>query len=93
MDIKNLKFCGVKDWYNKKSDIIYYIFLFKTNKYSGNLMEESEEGKNFWLKKDELMNSKLSPGFEKDLELFFDEDKFEIYWTFDEENGWIRNIV
>jgi len=93
LDIKELKFCGVKDWYDPKEDLKYYVYLFKTNKYSGELLEDIEEGHNFWLKKEELTNSKLASGFEKDLELFYDDNKFEIHWIFDEEDGWIRNII
>lgn len=93
LDVKNLKFCGVKDWYDKDDDQVYYIFLFKTNEYSGTLIDSIEEGKNFWLKKEKLINSKLAPGFEKDLELFLDDSKFEIHWVLDESNEWIRSIV
>ena len=31
-------------------------------------------------------------GLKKNLELFDNDDKFEIYWSIDEENNWVRKI-
>ena len=92
LDIRNLKFCGLKDWYDPNEDLKYFVFLFKTNEYSGELLESTNEGRNFWVKKEELINLKLADGFEKDLELFDTDDKIEIHWLLDENNNWVRKI-
>ena len=54
------------------------------------LLESSDEGKNYWVKKSELLKLNLSPGFENDLELF-DNDNFEIFWK-ELNNEWIREL-
>ena len=90
LNIKNLIFCGIKDWFDSKKNEKIIIFLFKTNDFDGVLLESSDEGKNYWVKKSELLKLNLSPGFENDLELF-DNDNFEIFWK-ELNNEWIREL-
>lgn len=90
LDIKKLIFCGIKDWYDPEEDEKIIIFLFKTSEFSGTLLEVSDEGKNYWVKKNELLKLNLSPGFENDLELF-ENNNFEICWK-EINNEWIREI-
>lgn len=90
LNIKNLIFCGIKDWFDSKKNEKIIIFLFKTNDFEGVLLESSDEGKNYWVKKSELLKLNLSPGFENDLELF-DNDNFEIFWK-ELNNEWIREL-
>ena len=54
------------------------MFLYKTNKYSGNLIS-SNEGENFWVSLDEIDKYKLAPGFLKMLDIFLDNDLSEYY--------------
>ena len=51
LNIKNLIFCGIKDWFDSKKNEKIIIFLFKTNDFDGVLLESSDEGKNYWVKK------------------------------------------
>ena len=91
LTLNSMKFCGIKDWYDPDDNLKYIIFLFKTDDYEGTLISETSEGKNYWIKKSELKNKKLSPGFENDLVLFLDDDKLEIFWEI--INGkWIRKL-
>lgn len=91
LTLNTMKFCGIKDWYDPDNNLKYIIFLFKTDDYEGTLIDETSEGKNYWVKKSELKNKKLSPGFENDLVLFLDDDKLEIFWEI--MNGeWIRKL-
>ncbi len=90
LDVKNLIFCGIKDWFDYEKNEKIVIFLFKTNNFTGTLLESSDEGKNYWVKKSELLKLNLSPGFENDLELFSN-NNFEIFWK-KEDNEWIREV-
>ena len=53
----NLKFCGIFHWLNNETFERYLVFLFKTSDYSGELMSESNEGRNFWISLDEFKNT------------------------------------
>lgn len=70
LDIINPEICGTVHWCNKDNDKRYIVILFKTNEYSGELTEETEEGKVFWVKKDELVSLNLSPNFNEYLKVF-----------------------
>lgn len=80
LTLSSVKFCGIKDWYDPDKNLKYIIFLFKTDDYEGTLLSETNEGKNYWIKKNKIKNQKLAPGFENDLVLFFDDEKMEIFW-------------
>lgn len=70
LKVKNLKICGVKDWYDFKEETRYMIFLFETNSYQGNLLSETSEGKVYWISQNELKNKKVASDFDKLLEVF-----------------------
>lgn len=47
LTISNLEFCGIKDWVEEDSSR-YMVFLYRTRKYSGELISSSE-GEVFWM--------------------------------------------
>ena len=53
-DIFNLKSCGFIHWSNKKTFDRYFVFLYKTTEYSGEVIADNDEGEFFWLGIDEL---------------------------------------
>lgn len=55
LDISELELCGVLHWINRENDERYICFMYKTTKYSGELIAENEEGEYFWLGIDELL--------------------------------------
>lgn len=50
LDISGVRLCGVKQWTHQNGLYRYIVFLFKTNRYSGEL-KSSDEGKVFWIDK------------------------------------------
>ena len=73
---QNLKFCGVVHWLNDKTFERYFVFLFKTADYTGNLISECNEGRNFWIPLEEFKNtSSENQMAEKYLPMFL-EDKY-----------------
>ena len=55
LDISELELCGVLHWINRENDERYICFMYKTTKYSGELIAENDEGEYFWLGIDELL--------------------------------------
>ena len=65
LKIDNIKLCGIKDWYSKDSNKRYVVFLFKTQSFSGELLENGEEGDVYWVNKDLIYSLSLADGFDK----------------------------
>lgn len=59
LTISNLKFCGIKDWYDFKKEERYIVFLLMTSDF-----------KVFWIYIDKIKDYKLSPDFEEMLDIF-----------------------
>lgn len=55
LTITNPRLCGVKEWINEDGSR-YVVFLFKTNRFSGELVS-SAEGRVFWLEKEDVLKS------------------------------------
>lgn len=72
LDIDNLIFCGIRDWYDPIENERNIVFMFKTSTYSGNLIEDNVEGKLQWRKLDEIKEEEFSEGLYKEMGIFFD---------------------
>lgn len=48
--------------------------------------------KDWYEAKDDLKNLKLAEGFLGDMELFLNNETFEIFWEYDEVKGWKKNL-
>ena len=55
LTIERPRLCGVKEWINEDGSR-YLVFLFRADRYTGELAS-SEEGRVFWLEKDEVLRS------------------------------------
>ena len=53
LTIENPQLCGIKEWINGDGSR-YIVFLFKTDRFSGELVS-SDEGKVFWAERDEVL--------------------------------------
>ena len=73
------------NWYCRDDGKRTFIHYYKTENYSGELIPETEEGENFWVPLDELRSLKLAYGFEKQLDLFFN-DCTEVFITYSDED-------
>lgn len=90
LEIENLEPCGLMDWYNTDNSERFFVFLYKTSHFKGNMLDETREGKVFWIHKDELLGSDLAPklatGMQTYLKLFFNDDIHEAYATWSESS-------
>lgn len=86
LDISDVRLCGMKQFTQQDGSYRYIVFFFKTNVYSGEL-KSSDEGKVFWIDREELSDYILADGFEEMLKVFENDNLSENYYWF-EDNEW-----
>lgn len=69
---------GYIQWYNPDRQSQYFVFLFKTSSYSGEL-KGSAEGNVKWMTLDEMFSGKLAPNMQKYLAVFQNENIPQAY--------------
>lgn len=81
LDVSDLKFCGTIHYDVNDSQEEWVIFLFKTNCFQGELLENSDEGKIYWMKKADLFleDANLSNDLDVYLKVYEDDSIFEAY--------------
>jgi len=84
LNVTDLTYCGMLHWYNRDNGRRTLIYYYKTESFSGELIDATEEGENFWVKFDEVHGMKLAPGFEKQLALFTN-DKHEVFIEYSDD--------
>ena len=84
LTIENPKLCGIKEWINEDGSR-YLVFLFKTDRFSGELVS-SDEGKVFWMEKDEVLKSHWIWEMDKLMRIMADGDYTELF--FDAADDW-----
>lgn len=93
LTIKNIKLCGIKDWYDEKNDIRNVILLYKTNDFEGELLEDTYEGKVFWTKFDNIKNLKTADGFVESLEVFKNDNINEFFFEETNTDNWKKILL
>ncbi|MBQ8396484.1 MAG: 8-oxo-dGTP diphosphatase [Oscillospiraceae bacterium] len=88
LDIYEPKLCGVKQF--PIDDGRYIVFLYKTDKFSGELIS-SDEGKMEWVKRSEIAKIETVSDFELMLRVF-DEDSLSEFQYVIENGEWIAKI-
>ncbi len=68
LDIYNPELCGIKQFYTEENER-YVVLLFKTNKFSGEIIS-SDEGEMFWINKKDINNYPLAVSFKEMYEVF-----------------------
>ncbi|MDD2208643.1 MAG: NUDIX domain-containing protein, partial [Bacilli bacterium] len=87
LEIVNLEICGIKDWYDYDKEERQLIFLFTTSEFSGDLLPETDEGKNYWIEEEKIIDLEIAEDFEKLLEVFNDKNKNEMIYI-EKNNEW-----
>ena len=78
LTITNVVPAGYIQWYNPERQSQYFVFLFKTSSYSGEL-KGSAEGNVKWMTLDEMLAGPLAPNMKKYLAVFQNEDIPQAY--------------
>lgn len=77
LTIENPRLCGVKDWVEEDGRR-YVVFLFKTDRFSGEL-KSSDEGKVFWTELEDLPNLPVIWHMDRMLRIFDKEEFAELF--------------
>lgn len=85
LDITDLKFCGIIHWCHTESGNQTLIYYYKTDKYSGELISGNEEGQNFWTDLDIVRDLDLAPGFDIQIDMFFN-DYSELFILYNDDD-------
>ena len=80
LDIESPRLCGVKEWINEDGSR-YVVFLFRTDRFSGELAS-SNEGCVFWMEKEDVLKSKWN----WQMKILADGEFTELY--LDPDNDW-----
>lgn len=81
LKISNVQLCGIKQWTHREGKYRYIVLFYKTDTYSGEL-KSSDEGRVFWIEKEDLKNYVLAEGFEGMFEVFENDKLSENYHWF-----------
>ncbi len=96
LTLKSVKMCGIKDWYDKKTKQRDLIILFESSDFEGELLEETSEGKVYWVDENELYMKECADDFDKLLDVFNDvklnEMVYEDNLNSDENKRWILKL-
>ena len=91
LTIQDPQMCGIKQFETDNGER-YIVLLFKTNKFSGQLVS-SEEGRMVWARRSDLYRLPVATGFFDTLKLFDEADLTELYYEYDEKHDkWIANF-
>lgn len=77
LTIENPRLCGIKDWVEEDGRR-YIVFLFKTDRFSGEL-KSSEEGRVFWTELDSLLELPVIWHMDRMLRIFDKEEFAELF--------------
>ena len=85
LDVEDLKYCGCMHWHNTDNNDKYFVFFYKTDKYTGKLLESTDEGKVFFTSVESLKDMKLAPNFNRYIPMFFTNEYYEIFCNWNKE--------
>ena len=84
LDIENPRLCGVKEWINEDGSR-YVVFLFRAEKFSGELVS-SDEGRVFWMEKEDVLKSRWIWHMDCLMKIIAEGEFTELY--LDPDNDW-----
>ena len=84
LTIESPQLCGIKEWINEDGSR-YVVFLFRTDRFSGELTS-SAEGRVFWLEKEDVLKSNWIWHMDGLMQIMADGRYTELF--LDAENNW-----
>ena len=88
LDVCNLRSCGLVHWLNTDTLDRYWVFLFITTDYSGELILECEEGQNSWITIDELRATPTENQTLTYLPMFLEDKYNEVFLQYRKDEPW-----
>lgn len=93
LEITDLKSAGVINYFNTEDKERWICFLYKTNKFSGEMIKETKEGKVFWTDIEHLEKLNLAPNMEEYLKLFLTDSHNEAFANWNSEKAEELRII
>ena len=90
LTIEKPELCGVKQ-FPAKNGARYVVFFYKTSRYSGQL-HDSEEGKVFWVSKEDLPNYTLCTDFLEMIRVM-ESDRLSEFQYYVEDGDWKLKLL
>lgn len=87
LNIYNPKLVGIRDWFEEDNNERTLSLLFVCEQFDGDLKDETEEGKVYWVDIKELDNITYAYGFKQQLPLFFEQKWVEIFSYIDQNKN------
>ena len=87
LEVSHLQYKGLYEYVNPAKNDRYMIFNYKTDTFSGTLLEDAREGKPVWVHLDEVDHLPMQASIRRRFPLFFEEGTFEIQVVWDEEKN------
>lgn len=87
LTVEKPRLCGIKHFLTADDGAHYIVLFYKANRFSGTL-RASEEGRVFWIAKDDLHDYRLADGFADMFRIFEDDSLSEIYYY--QDNGVLK---
>lgn len=84
LEVRGLKSCGLVHWRHAVTSDRYIVLLYKTEDFSGEMLEETEEGKVFWVRPEEIPDLQPASNFDKYLPMFLEDRYSEAYGVWQE---------
>ncbi|WP_369355928.1 8-oxo-dGTP diphosphatase [Lysinibacillus capsici] len=85
--ISNLEPCGVIYWFNNETGEKFFVFNYRTEVFSRELLDKTDEGSIFWVDKNELLTLNLAEGMKERLPMFLDKKYSEGFGIWNEHNA------
>lgn len=85
LTIENPQICGTKQFQTRNGER-YVLLFYKTNRFHGEL-KSSEEGKVFWIPRNQLTNYKLANDFAEMVQVMERDDLSEFYYHWEDYDG------
>lgn len=88
LTVSHLQSCGVIHWSNRETDDRYIVFLYKTDRFSGELLSGTDKGNVFWVLPRDIPGYPSSNDFEKYLPMFLEGRYNEAFGSWDDHDPW-----
>lgn len=86
LTVSDLESCGIINLYNQETGDKYFIFNYRTETFSGELLQNTDEGNVFWVHIDDLTKLNLAEGFKERLHMFFEKKYSEGFGVWNENS-------
>ena len=86
LTISNLEPFGFIYWFNNETGEKYFVFNYRTDIFSGELLDSTDEGRVFWVDREALSTLPLAEGMKDRLPMFLEKKYAEGFGIWNDHN-------